>query len=72
MCITKMSRGGGGVYLEGEFDRGERELMWLNKEIAGGGGWIREREGGEERKKRWKRRKKWSCRSALLCPKGAG
>jgi hypothetical protein len=46
MCITKMSRGGGGVYLEGEFDRGERELMWLNKEIAGGGGWIREREGG--------------------------
>jgi hypothetical protein len=34
MCISKISGGGGGVYLGGEFHRRERELQWPDDEIA--------------------------------------
>jgi hypothetical protein len=54
-----MSRGGGGVYLGGEFDGGEWELRWPNNQIIRGGGGIRER-GRRRKKERKERRKKWS------------
>jgi hypothetical protein len=50
MCISKISGGGGGVYLGKEFHGGERELRWPDSEIAGGGSGNGERMG-EGRKK---------------------
>jgi hypothetical protein len=47
----------------GEFDRGERELWWPDKEIDRSGGGIGER-GREERKKK-ERRKKESGRTIM-------
>jgi hypothetical protein len=52
MCITKISWGGGGVYLGGEFDGGEIDLWWPDRQIAGGGVMTRER--GRRRKKEGK------------------
>jgi hypothetical protein len=57
MCITKMSEGGGGVYLGGEFDREERELRWPDKEII--------RAGGRIGKRRRRRKKKGSGRTIM-------
>jgi hypothetical protein len=48
----------------GEFDRGERELWWPDKEIDRGGGGIGERER-ERRKKKKERRKKESGRTIM-------
>jgi hypothetical protein len=47
-----MSGGGGGVYLGGDFDIGEKELRWPDREIAGGGGTV-----GETVRRRKKERK---------------
>jgi hypothetical protein len=47
---------GGGVYLVGEFDGGERELWWPDNEIVGGGGGIGER--GRRRKKERKKERR--------------
>jgi hypothetical protein len=52
-----MSGGGGGVYLGGDFDRGEKELRWPDREIAGGGGTVGET---VRRRKKERRRKKSS------------
>jgi hypothetical protein len=56
MCISKMSRGGGGVYLEGDFDGEEKLIRWLDREIVEGGNAVgervrrrkKERRGGRE------------------------
>jgi hypothetical protein len=80
MCISKMSRGGGGVYLEGDFDGEEKLIQWPDREIVEGGNVVGERV--RRRKKEMRRRKRGSAEQvcppkgaslggALLCPKGA-
>jgi hypothetical protein len=81
MCISKMSRGGGGVYLEGDFDGEEKLIRRPDREIVEGGSAVGERvrRRKEERKERRKRGsaeqvcppKGASLDGALLCPKGA-
>jgi hypothetical protein len=51
-----MSGGREGVYLGGEFDEGERELRWPDKEITEGGDMNGER--GRRRKKERKKERK--------------
>jgi hypothetical protein len=61
--ISKMSGGGGGAYLRGEFDRGEKDLRWSELEIAGGDGGNGER--GRRRKKERRRKKKVFDRTVM-------
>jgi hypothetical protein len=61
-----MSGGGGGVYLGGEFDGGERDIRWSELEIVGGGGDNGER--GRRRKKEKKEEER--VRSNHYAPKG--
>jgi hypothetical protein len=58
-----MSGGGGGAYLRGEFDRGEKDLRWSELEIAGGDGGNGER--GRRRKKERRRKKKGFDRTVM-------
>jgi hypothetical protein len=58
-----MSGGGGGVYLGGDFDGGEKEFGWPDQEIAGCGGMVGER---VTRKKKERRRKKKKASTEAL------
>jgi hypothetical protein len=67
-----MSGGGGAVYLGGDFDKGEMELGWPNREITGGGGAVGESEENEEKKEEesFDRSVITPKAGALLCLKG--
>jgi hypothetical protein len=81
MCISKISGGGGGVYLGEEFHGGERELWWPDGEIAEDGGGNGERMKRRKRERRRRRKKEaqpnryaqkgTSLAGALLWSKGA-
>jgi hypothetical protein len=69
MCVSKMSGGGGRVYLRGEFDGEEGDLRWPELEIVGGGSGNEER-GRRRNKERKKEEEEERVRSNRYAPKG--